>query len=408
MEFASPSKSAVATPTPWPTTASDAAVLEYFPELADAPLQPAVLVVPDGPLYLAFRLLRIFHEAGVAVDLLCPAGHPLARSRYVRQVCEARDWFDLENIFARLLSSPQRPWSQFIVAHEPSARRLYANLDDAALAAWQPGLATPGVREFCLGKLALPAAQARWDLPIPPSRVCFDTVSLQTFAEEIGGPVIVKPPDQLGGNGIQKFANAHEVAAAGRALQFPLLAQQFISGRRVVLDLFCSGGNLLGWLSSYSIAQHRGPFSYSTARHFLPMPKLRPLAETIAACSRFEGFCGVDCLEENSTGRIYLLEFNSRLTSGWRNARHCGVDVAPAVAAWVNHSPPSPAPLAVPGDGDVLAHYFPTDLARCWRQRDWRGLKNWLPGARSHHDWCLDDWRVLLAAGQSRWRGRNP
>lgn len=383
-------------PAVFPSAAAARALGECFPALVGVPPHRAVLLVPDGGLYLCFRMLRIFHEAGVAVDLLCPRGHPLKHSRYIRQVCECADWADVERKFGRLLGHPSRPWRRTLVAHEPSVRRLLDSLDADALAAWQPGLTAPGVREFYHGKFGLPAAQARWGLPLPPNRICHNADELRAFAVEIGGPVIVKPSDKLGGIGIRKFNDAAAVDAARAELSFPLLAQKFITGQRVVLDLFCSNRRLLGWLSSRSIAQANGPFTYSTGRHFRAMPQLRALAELIAAEGRMEGFCGVDCLEEAGTGRVYMLEFNPRLSSGWRFGRHCGVDFALAAAAWAEGVTLA-EPLAVPAECDVRAHYFPSDLFGCLRRRDWRGLQNWRPGANSRHDICWDDPLVFVA-----------
>jgi hypothetical protein len=132
------------------------------------------------------------------------------------------------------------------------------------------------------------------------------------------------------------------------------------------------------------------------------MPTLGPLMEKIAARTRFEGFCGMDWIEEAGTGRHYLLEFNPRLTSGFRSAYACGLDCAPAVAAWVSEDLPSAAPLTLAVGRETPVHYFPTDLIRCLRQRDWKGLQHWLPGARSCHDWCADDFAVMLAWARQR------
>ncbi len=388
---------------PWAPAADDF-LARCFPALAAAPPRRAVLVVPDSSLYLLFRTLRIFCKAGVAVDLLCPRHHPIKFSRYVRHTCEAEDWRDVETKFARLLRSPQRPWRRILVAHEPTVRRLLQTLDAETLAAWQPGISAPGAREFYEGKFGLPAAQARWGLPIPPSRVCRDAAEVRELAEDAGWPVVVKPADHMGGLGVQKFDDAAQLAA-GRDLHFPLLAQKFIEGPRVVLDLFCSGGKLLAWLASYSSVQAKGPFSYSTGRHFRAMPALRPLAELVARESRYEGFCGVDCVEEAGTGRIYVIEFNPRATAGWRFGRDCGVDFAPAVAAWAGGATLA-APLTPPPGCDVPAHYFPTDFYRCFRRHDWRGLQNWLPGANSRHDICWDDPVVFMIASARRLRKR--
>lgn len=342
----------------------------------------------------------MFRDAGVAVDLVCPIGHPLTRSRYVRHVCQVPYWEAAEDLVTRILRIPQRPWQRIIISHEPSVRRLVASLDLPTLIKWQPGAAQPGVREFFQGKFGLLGAQARWGLPIPPSRLCHNLAELREFAVQIGGPLVVKPSEQMGGVGIKKFADFASVEAQGSALQFPLLAQKFIVGRRIVLEVLSTQGHLLGWLASYSIAQANGPFTYSTGRQFRAMPALKPLAEIIARTG-FEGFSGIDCMEEADTGQIYVMEFNPRHSSGWRFAPNCQVDMTAAIAAWVDNTTNFP-PFSQPPGWDVLAHYFPTDLIRCLRKRDWTGLKNWLPGAKSRHDICWDDPMPFLAFNLGR------
>lgn len=44
----------------------------------------------------------------------------------------------------------------------------------------------------------------------------------------------------------------------------------------------------------------------------------------------------------------------------------------------------------------VPAHYFTYDLSRCLRERDWQGLKAWLPGSGVCHNMFWDDLPVLL------------
>jgi len=381
---------------------------EHFSQSKSQLAAPAVLLVPDEGVYLSLRLPRIFQEAGVAVDLLCLRGHPLARSRYVRQVQLAKSWRGIEAGVSDYLRQPRQLWQKIIVCHEPSVRRLLASLDPVEMKKWQPGATTQLAHEFFRGKFGLPAAAAQWDLPIPASQLCQSTDEVMAFGAQVGWPVMVKPSDQLGGNGIRKFDRAVDVEVAASKLRFPLLAQKFIFGRRVVIDMVCSGGRLLAWLSSYSIAQGKGPFSYSTGRLHRAMPGLAPLAEKIAAHSRFEGFCGIDCIEEAGSGRIYLLEFNPRPTSAWRFAGHCGVDLSGVIKSWVDERDTAAAPLTLPSGREIQTHYFASDLIRCVRQKDWWGLRHWLPGTHSYHDVPWDDPGVLFAAAGALAKGILP
>ncbi|HEY0550611.1 MAG TPA: hypothetical protein VGF13_13485, partial [Verrucomicrobiae bacterium] len=132
-------------------------------------------------------------------------------------------------------------------------------------------------------------------------------------------------------------------------------------------------------------------------RLFHAMPALEPLVKQAARFTKFEGFCGFDWIEEEATGVHYLIEFHPRPPSGFRFGRFCGVDFAAAITTWLKGDGAIfPAQVQAPGSS-IAAHYFSGDLLRCFRQRDWQGLKLWLPGSGACHDVFWDDPRLFAA-----------
>ncbi len=354
-------------------------------------LKPKVLLVPEGGLYLAFRLPRLFQSAGWDVDLLCLRGDPLAHSRYVSTAIRE---MNQEAIFARLqsvLRDAERPWQAVIVAHEKLARQIMASGDSDLLRDWQPGAMDPQVREFLLGKFGLEAASRRRELMIPPARVCQSFTEIAEFGRAVGWPIILKPPHEAGGAGVVKYVSLQELESSRAPLPLPILAQKYIQGRRGVVDMLCTAGRPLAWLASYSTKRCGGEFHASTARLFRAMPALRPLVEQVARLTEFEGFCGFDWIEEEATGLHYLIEFHPRPPSGFRFGRFCGVDFTAAITAWLKRDGGAfPPQVQAPGSS-MAAQYFSGDLLRCFRQRDWPGLKLWLPGSGARHDVFWDD-----------------
>lgn len=368
----------------------------------ECPPRPKILLVPDVSLYLAFRLPRIILEAGCDVELLCLHDELMLRSRHV---CGAIREGSREAVFQRLcgiLSDPARRWKRVVIADESLVRRLAAAGDGRVLEAWQPGAANAVSRRFFMDKLALARIWEDGTLWVPPGRPCSSIREVVEFGREHGWPVILKPRDGMGGYGVVKIASAGELEAKAGSLEFPLLAQKFIFGRRGVVDMVASQGRALAWLTSFSTRRFHGRFSGSTARLFRAMPTLAPLIAEVASQSRFEGFCGFDWIREGDTGRHYLIEFHPRPSSGFRFGRVCGVDFSAAVRAWLGGSADSFFPASQAPGRAVRAHYFSSDLFRCLRQRDWAGLRAWVPWGGVRHDVFMDDFPLMLA-----WAGRR-
>ncbi len=359
--------------------------------------RPKVLLVPEGALYLAFRLPPLFRKAGWDVDLLCLSGDPMVHSRYITASIQEKS---LDGIFSRLqkiLRDPNRPWQQVVVVQEGIVRWLVAIGDAELLKSWQPGALDSEVREFLLSKFGLETLYNRHQLMIPPSRVCRTMADTQAFGRDAGWPIIVKSPDESGGVGVVKCNSPEELAPTHSSPSFPILAQKYIQGRRGLVEMLCSAGRPLAWLASYSTKRCHGEFSASTARLFRAMPELQPLVEQVASFTKFEGFCGFDWIEEEATGRHYLIEFHPRPPSGFRFGRFCSVDFSAAIAAWLERAVDAFPTQVQPRGTSIAAHYFSCDLLRCFRQRDWQGLKPWLPGSGACHDVFWDDLPLLAA-----------
>ncbi len=355
------------------------------------PAEPRVLVVPEGGICLCFRLLPILRDAGCAIDVLCLRGDVIAASRYVDTVIEEGSDDALLDRLATLVRQKEHPWRAVIVTHESLTRRLISRADSDFLKWWQPGALDKTVRAFLLSKLGLEAAGKNSDLPIPPSRVCMKREEILAFGSDTGWPVVIKPPLGNSGEGITIVGSSDALKSLQRGFQFPVLAQRFIRGREGVVEAVCSQGLVLACLASEIIKRRKGRFGPATARLFAAMPELHPLVEEVARYTRFEGFCGFDWIQDEQSGRYYLIEFNPRPPPGFRFGRFCGVDFGRAVVAWLNGTAKEFALLCQPQENPVAAYYFPHELGRCLRERDWQAFKQWLPGSRAIHDICWDD-----------------
>lgn len=355
-----------------------------------------ILLVPDNTLYLAFRQPRILAAAGVRVDVLCVEGAAVASSRYVDRVETVPDLATLVERTGELLGGGARDWSKVVVTMEEVVQQLAQRVEPASLAAWQPGLQEAGVRAFIRSKEGLIQARREWHLPIPELHLCADEGEVESFGARIGWPIVTKVLHGYGGHGLRYLASPADVARELTGSRYPVLAQRFVRGRRGVVELLCSAGKPIAWLASFSSRRLQGEFSASTGRDFRAMPELDPLIRRVAEATRFDGFCGFDWMVEDGTKQIHLIEFHARAPSGFRFWRDCGVDFPAGVRHWLGRGGLPAGRHSQSEGGVVRTAYFPIDLKRCLANRDWSGLRAWLPGSGYRHDFPWDDLPILF------------
>ena len=354
-------------------------------------MKKRVLLVPDEGLYLAFRLPPILREAGYGVDALCVAGDSIRHSRYLENVTTLESIEQQIDYLHRHMGKAGT-WDKLIIAKESVVRHLAHQPEHEWIRNWQPGLDDPFVRDLFQDKGGLIKAANALGFPIPESKVCGTVSELKAFATAVNGTVIVKPMNGSGGEDVSLMTMS---AKPTTSLIFPILAQRFIEGEMGVVEMFCSKGVVKGWLASKMLVKPGQGFGASIARLFRHEPDLTPIVECLARNTRFEGFCGFDWIREKNSGKPYVVEFHPRATSGLRFGKACGVSFSQIAAEWKDSATATSPETQRPGC-DIEAHYFSADFLRCLRQRDWKGLRQWLPRRNRYHDIYWDDPALLL------------
>jgi len=294
-------------------------------------------------------------------------------------------------------------WDKLIVVKEAVVRTLARNPERDWIFLWQPGMADPLVQNLLRDKGGIVNAAEAWGFPLPATRICHCREDLTAFAAQINDTLILKPMDSSGGAGISLLPVGAE---APPETLFPLLAQKFIDGQMGVVEMFCAGGQVKGWLASETFVKTNGRFSPSTARKFRHEADLAPIVECLARETRFEGFCGFDWIREKKSGKPYVIEFHPRAPSGFRFGRACGVSFSQMIENWDTRDSNAAVQTQSPGCS-VEAYFFTGDLLRCLRHRDWRGLRNWLPGPNRYYDCYWDDPALLVAQFRKVFRRRR-
>lgn len=163
-------------------------------------------------------------------------------------------------------------------------------------------------------------------LPTPHYAVLADDANLAQVAEQLGLPLIVKPPHEGSSIGITTvhaaadFQAAYDIAAG---LDDSVLAEQFITGREFTVAILGQGATARA-LPPIEIVAPQGNYDYQNkyftdvTRYFCP-PELDPaiLAEmeriALAAYRALgcEGWGRVDVLMRSADSALFLLEVNT-------------------------------------------------------------------------------------------------
>jgi len=189
-------------------------------------------------------------------------------------------------------------------------------------------------------------------LPVPLT--CFigpkSNLDFGTLQSELGLPFIIKPTNESGSHGVQVVRSREELEqkiVKNTDYQFnPLIAQQYIEGLDMDINLFAVAGQL------QAVSVHRPDPSFID---FVPHPKLEELAEKICRFSDYSGVMNADVRLEKSTGDVFLIESNPRFWATLASTVDCGLNFA---AESIQYFEPCAAPLRLTSGRSYTRHPF--------------------------------------------------
>ncbi len=169
--------------------------------------------------------------------------------------------------------------------------------------------------QFCLAN----------DLPVPKTRFVGSKSNLDfsVIEAELGLPFIVKPINESGSYGVLVVHSREELEQKilnNEAYQCrPLIAQKFIKGADMCINLLAVGGQLR------AVSVHK---SGTTFIEFVPHVELEAIAEKICFASGYNGVMNLDVRLETHTGRVFLIESNPRFWATLASTVACGLNFA--------------------------------------------------------------------------------
>jgi predicted ATP-grasp superfamily ATP-dependent carboligase len=178
----------------------------------------------------------------------------------------------------------------------------------------------------------------RAGLPTPETRTA-DFASVQEAAREMGSPVMIKPIDGIGSEGVYRVDSLSDLPAVLLAVRRisshdRILLQSFAAGIPASVSLLFAGGRCLPLSLNRQLMEGRAPFQYLGSE----VPFRHPASEyalelACAAASQIEGmngYVGVDLVLGEEL--VQLIEINPRLTTSYVGLRQVAqVNLAHAI-----------------------------------------------------------------------------
>jgi hypothetical protein len=309
---------------------------------------PTVLLSTTERWYPTARMAMALADAGCAVDIVCPPGHPVAKTGAVHRMHPYNGLMPLRSITRAIAASG----AAVVIPGDDLAAIQLHQLYNAELSRCSSASSICEVIERSLGSPAgFQLVHARSDfmriareegLRVPETAVIGNASELQRWTEGIGFPWVLKANGTSGGDGVQivnslaeaeqsfrKLASAPSITrAVKRAIvdrDLTLLcpsffrrghvvnAQAFIKGHEATSTIACWKGAVLASLH-FEVLEKMHSTGHATVVRLIEHREMTLAAERIARRLNLSGLHGLDFVLEASSGNAYLIEINPRTT----------------------------------------------------------------------------------------------
>jgi predicted ATP-grasp superfamily ATP-dependent carboligase len=304
------------------------------------------------------RLPRELVRAGFDVSVLAPKGALLAESRYVGAVTRVPDastpmqWAymlaaDVEKHAPRLIVPCDDTTLQLMISFVESPPEGFGRpLRERLITLIRESLGDPKYYRASIDKTLLPPAAEALGVRVPPYAIISDLSAAGKFAQKQGYPVVLKRAFGTAGEAVEVIPDATRLESAFRKLSSAPSAALW-DGTGLVIQAWVPGKGLLHAVAAWNGVAYAGmtrevlmrnpATGPSTVVRCRSAPEARRFSEMLAAGFGISGFFGPEFIEHETTGAVYLIEINRRVTNGVQMGGLVGVDLCGALAAAVEH-----------------------------------------------------------------------
>ena len=309
---------------------------------------PRVLLVTAYRWLTTTRAALALSEAGLTVEALCPAGHSLARVKFVSATYHYSALRPISSLRKAIEASKPDliiPGDDYI-ASQLHALYTRSNAIDASSDKLRTliarSLGPPEQYPVFYARDQIAALGHAAGVLCPTVTNIRNETELLTQLDSIGLPAVLKTDGSSGGTGV---AIVHNRADAKRAFQklvayfniiralkrliidrdanriLPSLRrararvsiQPFVNGRAANAAVACWEGEVLAHVCVEVLASH-GATGAARVVRVISHPGMSQAVERMTRALRLSGLCGFDFILDSSDGSAHLIEFNPRAT----------------------------------------------------------------------------------------------
>src|ERR1700723_3828872 len=329
--------------------------------------RPTVLVATTSRWYPTARLAMALANYGCVVEMLCPPGHPIAKTMAADKIYRYHGLAPLRS-FAAAIANAQ---PDLIIPGDDLATRQLHRLYDLEQKRGKTGSSICRVIERSLGPAeSFPFAYTRAafielaqkeGIRVPATKAITNLDELKDWIIRNAFPMVLKANGTSGGDGVRivrtldqaerafcslqappRLLRAakralldHDVTLVGPALlrrRFEMNAQIFVDGREATSAVACWQGKLLAALH-FEVVNKTSAAGHATVVRWIENTDIATAAEKMVRLLNLSGVHGFDFMLEEQTGKAYLIEMNPRATQVGHLALGPGRDIPAALYA---------------------------------------------------------------------------
>jgi hypothetical protein len=359
---------------------------------------PKVLLITAYRWPTTTRLALAICEAGLAVEALCPAGHSLARVKFVSKVYRYRALTPLRDL--RVAITASRP-DLIIPSDDTTAAQLHelyrltdrtGCVDNKLRSLIARSLGDPTNYPIFYSRARMASLARRVGVLSPTTTNIRNYDELLSQLENVGFPAVLKSDGSFGGMGVALIhARAEVKRVYGRLTAYNSVArtikrlivdrdanlilpclrrnspqmsiQRFLFGRRANAAVACWKGAVLAQVCVEVIASNEetGP---ATVVSVIAHPGMSQAVERMVRALNLSGLCGFDFILDSTDGSAHLIDVNPRATQTCHLLSYERTQPVLSLAAKLRGLSPAVDDRLVPHPGPIalFPHWLASEL----------------------------------------------
>jgi Carbamoyl-phosphate synthase L chain, ATP binding domain len=358
-------------------------------------VKPTALIATTTNWVPAARLAVALANVGFRVEVLCPSGHPVSKSRAASRTHAYQGLMPLRSLARAIATSNPDvvvPGDDLATRHLHELhgqRELYPG-DAASLAlVIERSLGSPQAFSIVQSRAGFMELARKEGIRVPRTEVLRSAEDVNQWVERAGLPTVLKADGTSGGDGVRIVRTPAEAQHAFRKLQAPplwarafkravldqdrtliwpsllrhrpeLSGQALVAGHEATSTIVCWKGTVLASLH-FEVLRKCNAAGHATVVRLIDNAEISTAVERVVRRMGLSGLCGFDFMLEARTGHAYLIEINPRLTQVGHITLGAGHDLPAALYGAVSGQLGRVSPAVTANDTIAL---FPHEWAR--------------------------------------------